>query len=279
MKNSIKKHFILAVGAVLLAAAATVFGANVSQEPLTLAVFDFDAKDESVRDLGTKVATLINARLSAEPNLILVERAELAKVLGEQELTMSGTFNPSQAVKVGQLTGAKVLITGRIFKVDKDTVMVAKVISTETSRVYGEIAQAPSASSITDLAADLAKKIANTVNEKGETLVAKVVPRADRIAKLKKSLEGKTLPSVSVKIGEQHFGRPVVDPAAETELNLVLHECGFTVVDDKSKDKADVEITGDAFSAYGMRSEEHTSELQSRFGISYAVFCLKKKKQ
>src|ERR1043166_1087009 len=27
----------------------------------------------------------------------------------------------------------------------------------------------------------------------------------------------------------------------------------------------------------GLRSEEHTSELQSRFGISYAVFCLKKK--
>src|ERR1043166_10197753 len=27
------------------------------------------------------------------------------------------------------------------------------------------------------------------------------------------------------------------------------------------------------------RSEEHTSELQSRFGISYAVFCLKKKIQ
>ena len=25
-----------------------------------------------------------------------------------------------------------------------------------------------------------------------------------------------------------------------------------------------------------IRSEEHTSELQSRFGISYAVFCLKK---
>src|ERR1043166_10043151 len=29
----------------------------------------------------------------------------------------------------------------------------------------------------------------------------------------------------------------------------------------------------------GCRSEEHTSELQSRFGISYAVFCLKKKKK
>src|SRR6186713_3618515 len=28
-----------------------------------------------------------------------------------------------------------------------------------------------------------------------------------------------------------------------------------------------------------IRSEEHTSELQSHSGISYAVFCLKKKKQ
>src|SRR3546814_9813353 len=31
--------------------------------------------------------------------------------------------------------------------------------------------------------------------------------------------------------------------------------------------------------AFGQRSEEHTSELQSLMRISYAVFCLKKKKQ
>src|SRR3546814_6644361 len=32
-------------------------------------------------------------------------------------------------------------------------------------------------------------------------------------------------------------------------------------------------------SSKGLRSEEHTSELQSLMRISYAVFCLKKKKQ
>src|ERR1043166_8116765 len=32
-------------------------------------------------------------------------------------------------------------------------------------------------------------------------------------------------------------------------------------------------------SGWRPRSEEHTSELQSRFGISYAVFCLKKKNE
>src|SRR5213075_3214804 len=33
----------------------------------------------------------------------------------------------------------------------------------------------------------------------------------------------------------------------------------------------------DAWRACSIRSEEHTSELQSRLVISYAVFCLKKK--
>src|SRR3546814_1289870 len=36
---------------------------------------------------------------------------------------------------------------------------------------------------------------------------------------------------------------------------------------------------GDGFPVLGHRSEEHTSELQSLMRISYAVFCLKKKKR
>src|SRR3546814_8674615 len=34
----------------------------------------------------------------------------------------------------------------------------------------------------------------------------------------------------------------------------------------------------DSYRNFGARSEEHTSELQSLMRISYAVFCLKKKK-
>src|SRR3546814_5844413 len=39
------------------------------------------------------------------------------------------------------------------------------------------------------------------------------------------------------------------------------------------------DITPDALLASACRSEEHTSELQSLMRISYAVFCLKKKKK
>src|SRR3546814_2807776 len=42
-------------------------------------------------------------------------------------------------------------------------------------------------------------------------------------------------------------------------------------------DQAVAEV-GDLGFARGIRSEEHTSELQSLMRISYAVFCLKKKK-
>jgi hypothetical protein len=238
---------ILAI--VLASLAFTSFATDV----LTVAVFDFESKDENVRDLGPKVATLLNATLSAEPNLILVERAELEKVLGEQELGLSGTVSADTAAKVGNLTGAKVLVTGRVFKVDKETMIVAKVIGTETSRVYGEMVKGTTAASISDLSAELAKKIATTVTQKGETLVAKVVTREERIAKIKKALKSDKLPSVAVKIAERHFGAPVIDPAAETELGSILQECGFKLVDDKSSEKPDLEITGEAFSAFGLR--------------------------
>ncbi len=237
----------------LASVVTTAQAAPASPQPLTVAVFDFESRDEGIRDLGPKVAALLDANLSADPQLITVERAELEKVLGEQELGLSGTISPDTAARVGHLTGAKVLVTGRVFKADRDLVLVAKIIGTETSRVYGELVQGKGAASITELSGDLAKKISGTVAEKGDTLVAKPESRDDRIARIKKGLKQSKLPAVSVRIGERHVGQPVVDPAAETELALVLKECGFTIVDDKSPQKADVEITGDAFSAFGLR--------------------------
>src|SRR3546814_10200478 len=46
---------------------------------------------------------------------------------------------------------------------------------------------------------------------------------------------------------------------------------------DEKSDKSG--LLGIFFMAFTLRSEEHTSELQSLMRISYAVFCLKKKTQ
>ena len=58
---------------------------------------------------------------------------------------------------------------------------------------------------------------------------------------------------VLVKINEQHYGPRIIDPAAETELSLILQRCGFTLTDAGSAQKPEVEISGEAFSAYGMQ--------------------------
>ena len=245
-----KLKLALLLATVLFASGiARVLAADV----LTLAVFDFEAKDESVSGLGPKIAMLLNANLSADPNLITVERAELEKVLGEQELGLSGTVSPETAAKVGKLTGAKILVTGRAFKTDTEFFIVAKVIGTETSRVYGELVKGGVNASVSDLSESLAKKISADVAQKGDTLVAKVETHEDRVAKIKKELGEKKLPVVSVKISEQHFGQHVIDPAAQTEIALLLQQCGFTLADDKSTNQPAIEIIGEAFSELGLR--------------------------
>lgn len=222
-------------------------------KPLTVAIFDFETKEESVKDLGSKIAALLNAQLSADSGLILVERAELEKVLGEQELGVSGTVSGETAAKIGHLTGAQVLVTGKAFKVDKDLMLVAKVIGTETSRVFGETAKAPASGALDEATARLAQKISATVASKAENLVAKVSTREDRVETIKSQLKDAKRPTVSVKIPEQHFGGPAADPAGQTELAMILQQSGFTLVDDNSARAADIEIIGEAFSALGVR--------------------------
>src|SRR3546814_5747694 len=61
---------------------------------------------------------------------------------------------------------------------------------------------------------------------------------------------------------------PVAEPAEEDEKGRAERE-----------GERDHYVRGRAVDLQRLRSEEHTSELQSLMRISYAVFCLKKKKK
>lgn len=217
---------------------------------LSVAVLDFETPDPSVKDYGSQLALLVNTHLSMAGNLILVEREELDKLLSEQELGLSGTVDPGTAARIGQLTGAKVLITGRAFKAGNDVVAVARIMSTETSRVYGELVTCPADQPVTDIAFRLSEKIGATLADRAGTLVAHVHEPEDVIAKLKERLAGKELPSISISIPEEHLSRAIADPAAETEIGRILGASGLEIL---PVGKADVAIAGEAFSESGMR--------------------------
>jgi hypothetical protein len=246
---------ILAVVALCNSIAFAESDAVATPSPLPTAVLDFEASDRSLEKKGSEVGVLLNAMLSSKPSVILVERQQVEKVLAEQELGLSGTIAPESVAKVGALLGAKVLVTGRIFESDGKGYLVAKVIGTETGRVFGETMTAPSLNTLDAQVAGLAEKIATTLEKQSSALVAKIEEPDARIARLKKSLSGKTLPAVLVTISEQHLARPVTDPAAQTELMKTLQEVGFEVLNAAAAvGRNDVAtVTGEAFSELGMR--------------------------
>ena len=237
--------------ALLLLSPGTTPAQTPAPPPLTAAVFNFQTTGEGLNGKGAEVAVLLNAHLSsATPDVILVERQELDKALGEQELGLSGTVTPDSAARVGALTGAKVLITGRLFDAGGKYYLVAKIIGTETSRVYGESVVFDDLAALDKAVGDLAPKIATDLRDHAGALVAKVEDPAAHLERLRKIVAGHApLPSVSVVITEQHIGRAVIDPAAQTEMKLVLQQLGFEVIDPAVNGRqADVQINGEAFS-------------------------------
>ncbi len=240
-----------------LAASATLpaLAQVEASDPLPLAVFDFQAADRALEKKGTEVALLLNTFLSLQPDVFLVERQEVEKLLGEQELGLSGAVAPDTAARVGALVGAKVLVTGRVFESGGKAYLVAKVMGTETGRVFGEMTTTPDLDALEVPVTQLAEKIAATVAKQSAALVAKVEPPEARVERLKKAVSGKTLPAVLVTIPEQHLARPVNDPAAQTELMKTLAEVGFEVVTAaEAAGRDDVAtITGEAFSEFGLR--------------------------
>src|SRR3546814_7823759 len=74
------------------------------------------------------------------------------------------------------------------------------------------------------------------------------------------------------------IGRPGEHAGAFVHmLDVAARTKGFALAG--QHDGADAGIAGDARAQFGDRSEENTSELQSLMRISYAVFCLNKKKK
>jgi len=233
----------------LLIAGATSI-CSFAQAPFPAAIFPFEERGVEIKGYGGKVSDVIFASLAASPDLFLVDRNEIAKVMAEQELALSGAVNPADAVRIGQIIGARILITGSISEVDKTVYVVAKVIGTETTRVLGESIKGHLSDPVGPMAEQLAEKIAKTINEKGDVLVAKPVTKEDRIANLREKLGEAQRPRVTVTIPERHIGQPSYDPAAETEFALYCREAGFDVLD---SGRGDVEISGEGFSEFAMR--------------------------
>ena len=189
-----------------------------------------------------------------------MDRSTLARALQEHELNLTGLVAPDQATKIGKLIGARIIVTGRIFQLDSQLYLNAKIIGTETSLVVGVLVIGEKDAKTGDLLMKLSEEVAKKLRAKGAELVAQPDAGKDPLPELKKAFAGRKLPAVSVQIQERHIASgPVVriDPAVETEIRSLLGECGFKVIDGDATQQAEAGVKlvvhGDAFSEFAAK--------------------------
>ncbi|NOY80985.1 MAG: hypothetical protein GXP31_08265 [Kiritimatiellaeota bacterium] len=220
-----------------------------------VAILPFSQRGAADADLGKQVSELLFAELVSRPELLLVEREELKKVLSETELNLSGLVSPGQATQIGQLTGAKILVTGSVLTIGAKRYLVAKIIGTETSRVLGASVKGLARGDVDDLIQPLAEQVAAVISQRANVLVAKPEKPEDRIAAIREKLGKAARPLLAIIIKERHVGPAVIDPAAQTELTHLALATGFQVIDAVAGNptQADIVVRGEGISEYALR--------------------------
>ncbi len=220
-----------------------------------IAILPFRERGKEVKEMGGQVADLMFAKLVVDPSLYLVDREDLETTLREAELNLSGIVNPKEANAIGQLTGARLIVTGSVFQIDNTIYVVAKIIGTETSRVVGASVKGVVGDGLDGLADRLGNEIIRSIKKRSDSLVAKRIKKEDRIAALRKKLGDTEPPTVFISAEERHVGRVTIDPAAETELTLFCKETGFEVIDPEqgSSQQAKYLIQGEGMSEFATR--------------------------
>ena len=140
---------------------------KIIDKPKIVAIIAFDntsGKESEYGDLGGPLRDMLTTDLKSVQNLTMVDRQALEKLLNEQNLNNSKSFDQSTATKIGKLLGAEVIITGTYFEFFGSLRVDAKFINVET----GEIAFSVGVDGAREKFFDLKKALANMIVEKLE---------------------------------------------------------------------------------------------------------------
>jgi len=128
-----------------------------------MAVIDFEQKgvqEFKGKQIGEIVAEWLITALVRTGRFDVVERAQLQKVLKEQQLGMTGMISQETAAKVGELLGVKVIITGSVIQIGGTYEVNARLINVEDGSILkAEKIRGPSLELIERLMESLADTI------------------------------------------------------------------------------------------------------------------------
>jgi hypothetical protein len=114
---------------------------------------------------------LLFAELSARPELILVEREDLGKVLTELELGVVSVTSPAGAARIGRWTGARLLLSSRAVAMPPGIRVVTRILGIETGRVHLVTTEAQRPAEFPEVARALAAELGTRIATKSSDLL------------------------------------------------------------------------------------------------------------
>jgi hypothetical protein len=100
-----------------------------------VAVLDIPNPSEQVTALSSYFADELCLRLSKDTAVSILERSQLSKVLGEQGIQASGAFDAATVSRIGKLTGASRIVTGRYYPVGDEYELVSRTVEVATGKL------------------------------------------------------------------------------------------------------------------------------------------------
>jgi TolB-like protein len=118
--------------------ASTIAGPLSRTPDNAVAVVDFTDLQGNVTELGRFLAEELSISLSGPSRgLHVIDRTHLKAVLQEHKLAASGIIEPATWPRLGEITGAHVLITGTITPFGDSVRCAVKAINAATARIEG----------------------------------------------------------------------------------------------------------------------------------------------
>jgi len=135
--------------------------ADPKERPLSVLYFANTTNNPDAAWLSKGLADMLVSDLAASGAFSIIERAELEKILREQELALSGLVDEQSAPQIGKLLGAKVLVVGSYIFKGTDLRFDAKALDVETGTVVCAASVLGTVDQALDMERDLANRLAS----------------------------------------------------------------------------------------------------------------------
>lgn len=133
--------------------------ASQSKDTISVLYFDNTTKNTDYAWLSKGIADMLVTEIAGRGGVDVVERANLKKVLDEQQLSLTGIVDNKKAVELGRLLSANKLIYGSFIIQGNAIIINGKLTETDTGRITATFGANGPLDGILSLQNELSRKV------------------------------------------------------------------------------------------------------------------------